>query len=286
MDTQITETGEETDVAELGKLVEFDDSPPTVRTCDLLLFVATRTELLQLLEVAVDFGFGGARRKIPRRAGRATTYYDLGLVGLRHVMVVKTAIGPFTHGGSASRAIHCLIETQAQGLIAVGMAFGTLPRDQQLGQILIATGILPYDSCIVRSGQTTSSQHEYKKVRSHKASESLLAEFRRAIPSSQIKVHLGLMLSGGATIQCESFRELLARRCGHGKGEPVVGGDMESVGLLSACEPDRPNWLIVKAISDFADHDRDAVINKGRPLACRNAAAFVLTTLAARDFTS
>jgi len=55
---------------------------------------------------------------------------------------------------------------------------------------------------------------------------------------------------------------------------------MEGVGLLAASVSRRePIWCVVKGISDFADEDRDAVINESRGPACRNAAAFVLSAL-------
>jgi len=55
---------------------------------------------------------------------------------------------------------------------------------------------------------------------------------------------------------------------------------MEGVGLLAASrETDHPIWCIVKGISDFADENRDAVIKDSRPIACRNAAEFVLSAL-------
>jgi adenosylhomocysteine nucleosidase len=55
---------------------------------------------------------------------------------------------------------------------------------------------------------------------------------------------------------------------------------MEGVGLLAASlTADDPIWCVVKGISDFADENRDAVIDEFRPIACRNAAEFVLAAL-------
>ena len=62
--------------------------------------------------------------------------------------------------------------------------------------------------------------------------------------------------------------------------DPIVGGEMEGVGLLAASlKADDPIWCVVKGISDFADENRDAEIVIGRPRACRNAATFVLSAL-------
>lgn len=52
---------------------------------------------------------------------------------------------------------------------------------------------------------------------------------------------------------------------------------MEGVGLLSAA--DDSIWCIVKGICDFADENRDKVIEEGRKVAPLNAARFVISGL-------
>ncbi|MGH7171321.1 MAG: hypothetical protein ACRELG_13665 [Gemmataceae bacterium] len=65
----------------------------------------------------------------------------------------------------------------------------------------------------------------------------------------------------------------------HGN-EPIVGGEMEGVGLLAAAvKADDPVWCVVKGISDFADEKRDEDIKTGMSVAPRNAAYFVLSSL-------
>jgi adenosylhomocysteine nucleosidase len=54
---------------------------------------------------------------------------------------------------------------------------------------------------------------------------------------------------------------------------------MEGGGLLSSSPPTDPIWIVVKGISDFADHERDGIIAKTRGPACQQAARFVLTAL-------
>jgi adenosylhomocysteine nucleosidase len=49
--------------------------------------------------------------------------------------------------------------------------------------------------------------------------------------------------------------------------------------LAASVASDDPIWCVVKGISDFADEDRDAVIEEGRLLACRNSAELVLSAL-------
>src|SRR5437660_1581192 len=69
-------------------------------------------------------------------------------------------------------------------------------------------------------------------------------------------VHVGAMLSGAARIHCGRFRDELYGTVPHGN-EPIVGGEMEGVGLLAAAvKVDDPAWCVVKGICDFADELR------------------------------
>lgn len=246
--------------------------------CDLLIFVATKTEIEQLQRAAADF-------KLPFEDadGDLGPYYNLGTVGTNRVLVVQTAMGPLTHKGSASRAIYYLLATQATAVIGIGMAFGIDRTSQKLGDVLVATGILPYDNDrLVEPGSDGRPVVNYSNIEKH-ASKASLVELlgRRAeLPLWQGKVQLGLLLSGGARIRCRAYRDELVQQCGSGRG-PVVGGDMEGVGFLSTSDPTDPRWIVVKGICDFADEERDAEIVEARPLACYNSAKFVIEALLA-----
>ena len=92
-------------------------------------------------------------------------------------------------------------------------------------------------------------------------------------------VHLGAMLSGAARIGSSHYRDELVRNVPAGE-DPIVGGEMEGVGLLAASTAsDDPVWCVVKGISDFADKDRHKVVKANRRVACRNAAEFLLSAL-------
>ena len=261
----------------IAALLKPPQGPPEERVADVLLFVAVRSEQTELLRCALERGLTPTTFK-----GRESDYIDLGVVGRRRVLVVKTAEGALSYVGSAAKAIHCRAETQAGALISVGMAFGTIPQVQQPGDVLVSTAILAYDSAYVRSDETSSSAHEYRDVPRMSSNEALLDECKRtaAQPAWKGKVHIGLILSGGAKIHCAEYRDRLARKCAHGKGGLAVGGEMEGIGLAAASPSTEPNWIIIKGISDFADHDRHKVIGAHRPLACRNAAQFALETIA------
>jgi nucleoside phosphorylase len=61
------------------------------------------------------------------------------------------------------------------------------------------------------------------------------------------------------------------------KIEPeAIGGEMEGAGLYAAARDAKVDWILVKAICDWADGTKN---NDAQPQAARNAAQFVLHVL-------
>jgi adenosylhomocysteine nucleosidase len=141
--------------------------------------------------------------------------------------------------------------------------------------------VLPYDNKTVRTGINGDPLIDYGDVQVYPSNFEMETRFRRAAEAEQWRgiVQFGLFLSGGARIHCAKFRHELTLGCGSGKGGQVIGGDMEAVGFLSTSDKENPCWIVVKAISDFADHERDTIIKTSRPVACWRAANFVLSAL-------
>jgi hypothetical protein len=123
--------------------------------------------------------------------------------------------------------------------------------------------------------------NDYSAVEVERARSALVERCLREKERTKFDfaVHVGAMLSGAARIHCAKFRDELYRTAPHGN-EPIVGGEMEGVGLLAAAvKADDPAWCVVKGISDFADEQRDEDIRTGLTVAPRNAAYFVLSSL-------
>lgn len=252
--------------------------------CDILLFVATPTEEEKLEEVARSLELN-----FQEKQGRAFTYFDLGQVGTFRVMAVKTEMGPFAHDGSAAHAILAKTETKASSLVSLGMAFGTSPKEQNPGDIVVSKILLPYDNRRVYS-ESGEVKTDYGTVKPYLAKQSLIVILSNFAARTEwrSRVNIGALLTGGARIQCSAYRDELARNLSD-HGEVVIGGEMEGVGLLSASDPGDPCWIIVKGISDFADESRADLseaakkeFKRHRALACENAARFVLSAF--KDF--
>jgi nucleoside phosphorylase len=252
----------------------------SIPECERLIFVATCTELAALKFAAKELGIAFSMGR-----GLYGEYYDLGKVGADRVLAIRTKMGPLLEKGSAARALQYRYATRANTIIGVGMAFGVDPDRQRLGEVLVATGILPYDTRTVKTADDGSPRVDYTSVDRYSSNKALRRHFEQFSqqPPWKGRVHRGLLLSGGARIHCASFRDELVRECGPGHGDPVVGGDMEGVGFLSASSRKKPSWIIVKGISDFADHNRKKHIEDARPVACYYAAKFVLSALRATE---
>jgi adenosylhomocysteine nucleosidase len=192
--------------------------------------------------------------------------------------------------GTAARGMRLRVATGAQGIVSLGMAFGINPATQNLGDILVSTSIIPYDNRDLRRADRSWIQRlfcgeryvtDYSQANQEPARSALVEVFRREQRRGDhsYRVHLGAMLSGAARIHSRLFRDELVRSVPAGD-DPIIGGEMEGVGLLATSTAStNPIWCIVKGISDFADEDRDTVIRTNRPIACQNAASFVLSAL-------
>ncbi len=242
--------------------------------CDLLVFVATQTEEEQFLEAALRLGIA-----IEQKRSRLGNYYYLGYVGDLLLNAVRIEMGPMSYGGSASSGILFQQATTATGIIQVGMAFGIDRERQTIGDVLVSTALLPYDA---RDARTQGDRYvfEYQRVRRHPAKESLLRLFQAESERGTYDhaVSFGELLSGAARVFSRHYlAELLTLVPGVKDG--IIGGEMEGVGLLSVSPRKQPLWIVVKGICDFADELRDREIADNRPIACRNAARFVLSAL-------
>ena len=243
--------------------------------CDVLIFIATKTEEEQLMKVATEL------KLEPRpivKGGR--TYYDLGTLGMTNVAATRTAIGAFTKGGSSAAAIFATVETTATALACVGMAFGVDKTKQPPGTVLVSKIVIPYDARDVICGPEGNVIVDYSRAKTHEAKKSLVAilESEAEKPNWTERVQFGALLSGGARIQCSKFRDELRNNLSD-RGEIVIGGEMEAIGLLGCCERKKPNWVVVKGVCDYADHLQETTAKEHRELACHTSIAFFLSAI-------
>lgn len=250
--------------------------------CDVLLFITTPSERKALEQLAAELGLVADWQAAARHDALLGEYFDLGSIGGHRVLAVPTKMGALAAGGSARRAVLFQAITQARALIAVGMAFGISRSQQQFGEVLVSRRVFPYDVREVRdNGQGYVSDHG--KTTSLKAHGRLVAMFERASKRGQFpfRISFGTLLSGGARISSVRFRDELAQTVllDPAHGTPI-GGDMEAAGLLSVAH----RWIVVKAISDFAEGSASSTDDANRARACLNAVRLTLTALQNHGF--
>jgi serine/threonine protein kinase/nucleoside phosphorylase/outer membrane protein assembly factor BamD (BamD/ComL family) len=238
-------------------------SSPDTQANSILIVTATKMEAQAVLEV---FSQATGKAWIRQPIGNKT-YYNLGAHGGAPVFMVQSEIGTATPGGALLTVHQAIQDLQPQAVIMCGIAFGLRPDKQQLGDILVAKQLQYYEP-----QKVALQQGQMPRGDRITSSERLLDRFRSGDNDWQgAQTHFGLVLSGEKLVDDPAFRDWLL------KTEPeAVGGEMEGAGLYAAARDAKVDWILVKAICDWADGKKDDV---AQPLAARNAAQFVLHVL-------
>ncbi|MCP4702539.1 MAG: tetratricopeptide repeat protein [Gammaproteobacteria bacterium] len=227
------------------------------------MVTATKTEARAVLETFSKAPDGDRTRRIIGNK----TYYSLGVHGGAPVFMTQSEMGIATPGGSLPTIQQAIQDLRPQAVIMCGIAFGLRPDKQQLGDILIARQILYYEP-----GKTDTRQGRISRGDRAVASIRLLDRFRSGDNDWQgARTHFGLVLSGEKLVNDPDLRDSFL------KTEPeAVGGEMEGAGLYAAASQTKTDWILVKAICDWADGDKN---DEDQSSAARNAAEFVLHVL-------
>ena len=208
--------------------------------CDVLLVTATQIETRAIL---TRFG----QQPGIHYARGPTVAVDLGSVGSARIYLVQSEMGSVGLGASqatVTAAINCL---RPAAVIAVGMAFGVDRRRQTVGRVLVSRQLVLYEKQRVGTAADRTTDVTARGDRAT-ASPGLLARFRMAANTCGCQVEFGLLLSGEKLIDNDDYRrQLLA-------AEPeAIGGEMEGSGVYAAASTSRVDWIVVKAICDWAD---------------------------------
>jgi tetratricopeptide (TPR) repeat protein/nucleoside phosphorylase len=191
------------------------------------------------------------------------TYYPLGTIGGANIYMVQTEMGTGTPGGALLTVRKGIQDLSAVAVIMVGIAFGTRSDKHKLCDILVSKQIQQYEP------QRVTPDGPIPLGDKVSASPHLLDKFRSGLldwNQDEMPVHFGLILSGEKLVDDLEFRRQLVAR------EPkAIGGEMEGAGLYVAAQDAEVHWILVKAICDWADGEKD---DKHQHKAAENAAAF------------
>lgn len=238
--------------------------------CDVLLLYVNEKERAAIVETFAD-----PDGKPPRpRTIRELPCLDLGKVGGRRIFATATNMGSATPGGSATLAVDAINKLDPKWIIAVGVAFGMDPNKVHIGTILVSDRVSCYEP--QRAGKKSIQRGDTVTVHPH------LKKFFQTVSSPPYwkgdPVQFGQIISGEKLIDDQAFKEKLR------KAYPeAIGGEMEAAGIYSAALLKQRDWIIFKAVCDYADGNKGESKDNRQTLAAKNAAAFVRHVLTAYD---
>ncbi|TMD57830.1 MAG: TIR domain-containing protein [Chloroflexi bacterium] len=245
-------------------------SSSSIPRCDVLLVTAAQVETQAVLACCErETGL-----RFQRRFLGEGTYHDLHIIGGVRIFLVQTEQGTGGPGGAMLTVQEGIQLLSPSAVLLVGIAFGMRPDEQHMGDILVSRQLLGYE--LQRIGQNQAGGWVvHSRGDRPQAATRLLSLVR----SSQLdwqgpEVHIGLLLSGEKLVDNYDFREQLRQL------EPeAIGGEMEGAGLYAAAQRKRVDWIVIKAICDWADGEKGYQKQQRQQIAAENAAGFVMYVL-------
>lgn len=184
------------------------------------------------------------------------SFYNIGKYGCYNVVHFELNTEGTVGSDAAQLSIATAIDAfNPKAVILVGIAFGKEFSDnknkkQKIGDVLVSKTVADYESGKIKDTKIQSDGFIAESGR------GLFSVFKNYSKSWKYKLdngfascEFGLILSGDKVVDDKSFKELLIQRFPR-----AIGGEMEGRGAYSACRNRGVSeWIIVKAICDWAD---------------------------------
>lgn len=175
--------------------------------------------------------------------------YFLGRLGVTEVVFCMTGVGSVGRDSSTLVTAEIIQSWKLPAVIMVGIAFGKDPEKQEIGTVLVADRVIPYEP--QRIGQGTNENRGVE----HSSGQVLLNRFRNVVGWSftapngrECRFQTGPILSGEKLVDNIKFKKQLFERY-----PAAIGGEMEGAGVAASAERARCEWIIVKSICDWGD---------------------------------
>lgn len=202
------------------------------------------------------------------------TYFHLGEIHGARISMVRSETGAMGTGSALLIVDEGIRTLSPVAVIIVGLAFGLDNTNQDIGDILVSQELMGYETA--KSAEKHGVGVQARKYRLL-ASPRLRDRFRAGVFDWQgPKVEFGLILSGDKLIDNQAFWEQ-AREL----APEAIGGEMEGagLGLYWATQQGKVDWLLVKAVCNWADGNKGQNQAARQQLAAENAARFTLHVL-------
>ncbi|WP_161606318.1 hypothetical protein [Microlunatus speluncae] len=176
--------------------------------------------------------------------GHRNTYSIYGPIGGAVVAHVRCSMGSGGPGGAQLTVSDAIRELEPWAVLAVGVAFGMDENRQPIGQLLLSERLTSYELQRVGEMDVVSRGSDVP------CSPTLLSRFRDIGLASELGIDLlpCQLLSGEKLIDNADFKRQLLDRF-----PDAMGGEMEGAGVFSASYRSTVEWLVVKAVCDYAE---------------------------------
>jgi nucleoside phosphorylase/HEAT repeat protein len=261
---------------------------------DVVLLTAARVELDAVLRWLEPFP-GAA--EVQRRSIGKETYY-LGRFGLYSAAVTMCAMGSAGRNSAILATVAAIGNWKPRAVIVVGIAFGKDPESQRVATVLVSERVICYEP--QRVGEKRDLEEPRLEGGMVKLEETAAKiQYRGAIAESGLTLlnrfqnvrdwqfvrpdgstcefEIGPILSGEKLIDDPRFKAHLFEHF-----TQAIGGEMEGAGVYAASDYFDAEWIIVKAISDWADGNK-AKKDENQPLAAAAAVSLVHHVLSEPD---
>lgn len=239
-------------------------------SCDVLLLFVNDNEQAAVFEAARKHNLHPSIKP-----SKILSYHDFGEINGLKVFGLQTKMGATGRGATGPSTSEAIKDVNPEYIIAVGIAFGVNEEKQQIGNILVSDKIFCYEPGKIEKDGTRTRRGDEVSV-----PDRLWGKFKTTSAYwKDAKIIFGPLLSGEKLLDHFDTREQLKNEY-----PEAIGGEMEAAGIYSASEMNKKDWIIVKAICDFAYHKEDVNKEQNQKTAAANAASFVFYCLTSGAF--
>jgi nucleoside phosphorylase len=211
-------------------------------TADVIVTTVNDIETDALVAAMESAGYRGRPEM-----GLVNTYWLYGPINGAMVAHVRTSMGSGGQGGSSLTLIDAIRDLKPGAVIGVGVAFGVDEESQPIGQLLVSEKLTEYEKTRIGTGL------DGERIVLHRgaiteASPRLVGRFRDArLADIAVSIKVGEVLSGEKLVDNPEFKSELTDRF-----PDAIGGEMEGAGIQAAAGRENTEWLIAKAVCDYA----------------------------------
>lgn len=236
---------------------------------DVLIVTVTKVESQAVIQA---FEQSTGHQAIPDSINQRL-YFNLGEVNGTKVFLTQSEMGSGGLDASLLTVRKGIDTLSPMAVIMVGIAFGINEEKQAIGDILVTEQLRLYD--LQRMGTQEGQPKIILRGDKPHASPWLINHFKSTdLRWDGARVRFGVVLTGEKLVDNVDFRNQLQ------SFEPeAIGGEMEGAGLYVACQDRKVDWILVKAICDWADGHKTQDKDARQETAAQNASTFVLEAL-------